>query len=111
MLSDDFGMNYGGVGHNNLCIDPIAGAKQLILVQERMDAMQELSAAFITSNFVYHHKEILDRLADPFHLFENDAALFTGCPEQDLLQVPESIVALPGAFERLNSHGCDDSIR
>src|SRR5258706_16316464 len=110
MLLNNFGINYGGVVYNNFRVDPITRAKQLILVQECMNAMEELSSTFIACHLVNHHKEILDSLADPFHLLDNNAALFTGCSKQDLLQVPEGVVALLRAFERLNSHGCNDSI-
>src|SRR6266851_1586043 len=111
MLLNNFGINYRGVGHNNFRVDPITRAKQLILVQECMNAMEELCSTFIACHLVDHHEEILDSLADSLHLLDNDATLFTGCPKQDLLKVPEGVVALLRAFERLNSHGCNDSIR
>src|SRR5260221_11007693 len=108
MLLNNFGINYGGVGYNNFRVDPITRAKHLILVQECMNAMEELSSTFIACHLVDHHEEILDSLADPLHLLDNNAALFTGCPKQDLLQLPKCVVALLRAFERLKCHGCNN---
>ena len=98
MLLDNVFAHNRGIGNNNFSIKPRVWLFELVVMDEIHDAVQELNAAIVAGNFVYHNEEVFDAAGDFPHLGRNRAPGFVSSSFKNSLQVSQGV---PGVLDFL----------